>query len=1506
MMKATRSKGWAACVLHGLGRGGVSPPSCLSAISPAIPRALPALFFLLLLTLPLAAAPQRPASPARAKAAAKPNLDVYVYRRSYTPAEKVQVRLSTYNVSGAQFTAYKMDLPRVVKNSAGLTNFGKTLKALSLRGLPIAASWRFGVGKTYPDQWAERAVTLPHLGPGVYVIVARGPNVEKRTWLDVTDVALLMKRSRQETLVSATDAETGKPLPNLALTVYDGHGSRAKVATDGDGLSRFPSPGPDAVWVYGEHRDSPAFALASLPAAPDPYSVYTVTDRPIYRPGQTVQYKATLRTRTPAPVPGGVALSALANKPVTVEIRDATDALLSRQTVPTNGNGSLAGSFQLATEPTLGHWQLVFLVGGHSYYGAFEVQAYRKPEMTLAVSFGKAHYLGGAKVPVDVAARYYFGQPVANAPVTYQIGFDGDDAEPGYAGQGTTDAQGHLHLEIATQRRKSDRTLSVSATVTDLSRRSQAGSGDTLIAAGLFRLTLETDKSVYRPGEPVVVMVHSADYDGKPVPARVKVRLVETKYDRQHRPTEVAIVRDVQMSAKGVGTATFSSPRPGNLALDATAFDSNDDKIAAGGSVWIAGDDYADYDYPTLALVAGRTEYAPGEAATILLNTSLVKRPARAATKNSPAQAARADAYALVTVEGERLGRSVRLHLTQHSTILRLPLTDADFPSVSVNVAIVQDHQVYEQQVRLSVLRKEQKLAVTVASDKAAYQPGDTASYSVTTRDYLGRAVPAELSLGVVDASIYALAADATADPANVFYPDQEVRVQTEFSFAAQYSGGAFQHVPMPVAALPPMHLAGMGSTIRVRRQFADTAYWNPFVATDADGTARISFTMPDNLTTWRATAHGVTRGTAVGSAASEVVSTMPLLVRLALPRFYVLGDQAVVSAIVQNYSGEARTVHVTMEAHGATLAGDAARTVSLTAGGQERLDWRATVGAGLAPPSPSESVRFTVTADGGAGAQDATETTLPTLAPGLKVVTASAATLADPSAQDKFDLSTLPPNATVTLTLSPSLASSLFPALDFLTSYPYGCAEQTMSSFLPDVAVAQALKQRGADRLPPATLAKQVNLGLQRLYRYQHGDGGWNWWEGDQTDGDMTAYVLSGLLAARRAGYLVDDQRIRRGTEALKRLIKDERELSRRAAWLLALSDADPKSAAKPLQDLYAKRDHLDPYGQASLCLALSQTGDKVKAQAMAQTLEAKAVVRGRLAFWTDEEGGYSWRDDNAAVTAHVLRALLAVTPKISLVPSAVCWLLSNRQGNAWGTTRTTAEVVLALASYLETTGELSPNYTARVALDGVTLKDMTATPANVYDAPTTLTLTPAQLAGHAALTVDKTGPGTLYLSRVVASLLPPDQATPQSHGLSVRRVYRVSAEDPSQADTQASGSEMDVQVEITADADYRYVQLEDPLPAGCEVVSSDREDGSYRLDSSEGVAGYTRQEVRDDRVVFFFDSLPKGRTRLTYKLRAETPGAYQVLPNVASLTYFPEIRGNGGLVRAKIGERP
>ena len=98
------------------------------------------------------------------------------------------------------------------------------------------------------------------------------------------------------------------------------------------------------------------------------------------------------------------------------------------------------------------------------------------------------------------------------------------------------------------------------------------------------------------------------------------------------------------------------------------------------------------------------------------------------------------------------------------------------------------------------------------------------------------------MGFGVVDASIYAIRPDSAPDIEGFFYSGQEIRIQTDFSFAAQYSGGAFQTMPaVPRPGTPPV----LASNIRVRRQFADTAYWNPFVTTDSGGRRRFPSSCP-------------------------------------------------------------------------------------------------------------------------------------------------------------------------------------------------------------------------------------------------------------------------------------------------------------------------------------------------------------------------------------------------------------------------------------------------------------------------------------------------------------------------------------------------------------------------------------------------------------------------------------------------------------------------------------
>ena len=108
-----------------------------------------------------------------------------------------------------------------------------------------------------------------------------------------------------------------------------------------------------------------------------------------------------------------------------------------------------------------------------------------------------------------------------------------------------------------------------------------------------------------------------------------------------------------------------------------------------------------------------------------------------------------------------------------------------------------------------------------------------------------------------------------------------------------------------------------------------------------------------------------------------------------------------------------------------------------------------------------------------------------------------------------------------VKITLSPTIGTALYGALDSLIGYPYGCVEQTMSRFLPAMVVGRSVEALGVLR---PDLKKKIpeiaSRSFAKLEEMQHPDGGWGWWTYDQSEPFMTAYVLDGLHEASAAGY--------------------------------------------------------------------------------------------------------------------------------------------------------------------------------------------------------------------------------------------------------------------------------------------------------------------------------------------------------------------------------------------------
>src|SRR5664279_2932000 len=165
------------------------------------------------------------------------------------------------------------------------------------------------------------------------------------------------------------------------------------------------------------------------------------------------------------------------------------------------------------------------------------------------------------------------------------------------------------------------------------------------------------------------------------------------------------------------------------------------------------------------------------------------------------------------------------------------------------------------------------------------------------------------------------------------------------------------------------------------------------------------------------------------------------------------------------------------------------------------------------------------------------------------------------------------------------------------------------MSSFLPNVTVRQAVHDLGLKaNLDEAALQEKIRAGLDRLYSFQHEDGGWGWWETDESHPFMTAYVVAGLTQAKAAGIDVKDEAITKGAAWLeKEFTRDPKLMADLRAYMLyALSVASHVDPASFTQ-IYDKRSALSPYGLAILGLALEQAKD-ARAAEIAALLEAAA----------------------------------------------------------------------------------------------------------------------------------------------------------------------------------------------------------------------------------------------------------------------------------------------------------
>jgi len=461
------------------------------------------------------------------------------------------------------------------------------------------------------------------------------------------------------------------------------------------------------------------------------------------------------------------------------------------------------------------------------------------------------------------------------------------------------------------------------------------------------------------------------------------------------------------------------------------------------------------------------------------------------------------------------------------------------------------------------------------------------------------------------------------------------------------------------------------------------------------------------------------------------------------------------------------------------------------------------------------------------------------------------------------------------------------------------------MNSFLPAVQVTQTLKKLN---LPvPPELAKElpdvVSKGLERIVNEQHEDGGWGWFGTGKPDPEMTTYVVYGLFQAREAGYEVPDQTLDRGLQMLMGQVGKIKDPSLRAyvVYVLSLSANHRDVLLKAALPTYDERDKLSPTGLAMLALTMQRLGNQDEAQVLLNLLAKHAHRAAAMAYWSDKAKYEEWSCNQVEITAWALRAFLALDPQHPLVAESVRFLVTHRRGEGWDSSKDTAAATIALAGYVSSSGEAHPRYRLQVWVNGSSVRTATVEPKDL-DAPDLVIKLKAKdlRIGPNQIRIAKDGAGVLWYSAALRYYTTAEPVPSSGRDLTVRRSYwrlvgRTQRDGSityvpvrlGEGEELRAGEVFEVRLDLRLRLPAEYVVVEDPLPAGCEVITEgDEYSWNY---------WWSGQEIHDDHMALFMRWANTGRSKLTYRLRAELPGDLHVMPTRIYGMYLPDLAGNG-----------
>ncbi len=1360
-------------------------------------------------------------------------------------------------------------------------------------------------------------------------------------------------------------------------------------------------------------------------------SAYFIADRPIYRPGETIELECYLRKAGYDVVEPEKDCS---YRKLQVEIHSPRGSKVLDRNYTTSSFGSFSVSLPTGPDAELGMYR-VSVRDGHHIYGntVCRVEEFIKPEYKVLFVAPDVPVGAGEKITANVRADYYFGAPVADAEVKVKVTRSAHQASPFFRGPwdwlygawywrcstawdfggsalsyqppeliletgGRTDSNGEFKVEVETallgvRYGAADSDLRFEAEVTDSARKPVNASGNVIVAANPFRLFAYTACGFFAPGETVRLQIAPRTPDGKPIAGKGEVKIYRQTLENGVVKQQEPALRTLEFASDGKAefiTVPFALAESGVFAACGTLTADDGSRADFSLPVRVTGEKLPGeglFSELPLEISTDRAEYRVGDKAWILFNSRFPSGTFFVFIRSNGA----ADDFRV-------------LHFNEHAEVLTLDIDRSTQPNFFIEVVLVSGGKLYREQKEIVVPPEKKILNVAVKTPETKVRPGMPGSLEIFVTDSEGKSVRGSVTVSIYDAALDGVPGAVMAPELHRFFWGWKRYFQSQL--AGNFDVGPFLFSDQSVEPLfPPSGMereyswglprqrglktksagapleaafasgasesndaaagAETGGDVSVRSEFFGRILWVPRRVLESDGSLKLKFSYPDNLTTWKIKVWSFADGLRVGEGETEVIVSKEIIARLSLPRFMVEGDASAATAIVHNYGTEPRTLKVTLKVpDNVAVLSAPSNEVVVPPQGKAVLEWQ------VSAVRPGEAEFILSAAAAAAEGGDALRETIEIKQQGALQLFGFSGILDGDQAEESFEIpaTARPGSVRFSVNAAPSSAMAMLELLPWLAGKGPKNVFSIAASFAPALAARDAMRKAG---VPPelfgkykgnyaelaggrdraelwssyrrnplddnAELEKAAADSVKMLEGIVNSDGGWGWFSGrnETSYPDTTVEAVEALLQAKSSGIAVREEVLKRAGDYLSRIADQTLERWKNqkggpgnidARVLLALTRVE-RYRADLAQLLFEQRTNaLTPFGIALLGEAMTLGGDRAGADALLVNLEQYYQSDDRnqsgflkvphsLCFW--------WYGDDVMTQAAYLRLLLAAKPDDSKVPRLANYIVRNlRNAPSRVSIRSLGAGVTALGAFLEKSGELAADETVEVFFDGTSLRKMRFAGDSIWQEKNSVEV-PGDLltAGKHTVTIRRSGRGRAYWAAYLSYYNQAAQITPAGKELTVERVlYRVVpqvsaitvADDKARPTTAAAES---VRLE-------RLLPGED-LPSGAElevelnikssndfdyvVVADPRAGGTEPVNPVSGplpgrYGVYAEYGLSESR--FYLHRLGRGENQIRYRLRARQPGAFQALAPTATGVYAPELRSNGE--SEKIGIKP